>query len=304
MRNQQKIWDPYRDERGFDKAMVDVFANFGSKALESKYPTFERAVSIQAWNIQVESKVRARTLNRSKPLSLDSTFYTYVLLDPRKPGSFVYEVLGKRIKFLHEPFYVGKGFGDRIEYHIAEARKNPSPTPKDHKGNKIKKLLRLGLEPILRKVSSDTIESVALVKEMLLINAIGRAVTGDGPLTNKSLGGEGQRGVVLSETQRLERVARPLGKKSPEHSERMKRIWADANFRQLMSAKHKGRPKSEEHKAKIGAANRKPKSEQGRANMRGVPRKRIACPHCPVTGLVGNMHRWHFDNCKHKEQTC
>lgn len=27
---------------------------------------------------------------------------------------------------------------------------------------------------------------------------------------------------------------------------------------------------------------------------------RINCPHCDKTGIVSNMKRWHFDNCKHK----
>ena len=27
-------------------------------------------------------------------------------------------------------------------------------------------------------------------------------------------------------------------------------------------------------------------------------KERIECPHCNKTGLVGNMNRWHFDNCK------
>lgn len=27
-------------------------------------------------------------------------------------------------------------------------------------------------------------------------------------------------------------------------------------------------------------------------------KERVKCPHCDVVGLVGNMNRWHFDNCK------
>lgn len=26
--------------------------------------------------------------------------------------------------------------------------------------------------------------------------------------------------------------------------------------------------------------------------------KRIICPHCKKEGILGNMHRWHFDNCR------
>lgn len=28
--------------------------------------------------------------------------------------------------------------------------------------------------------------------------------------------------------------------------------------------------------------------------------KRVTCPHCQQEGLIGNMNRWHFDNCKLK----
>jgi hypothetical protein len=60
------------------------------------------------------------------------------LLDPRKPGQFKYE----EYEFDFEPFYVGKGSGDRWVAHIRETKgewaesslqKNP------HKLNKIKK---------------------------------------------------------------------------------------------------------------------------------------------------------------------
>lgn len=37
-------------------------------------------------------------------------FYVYVYLDPRKSGEYIYDDL----KFNYEPFYVGKGRGDRI----------------------------------------------------------------------------------------------------------------------------------------------------------------------------------------------
>jgi len=34
------------------------------------------------------------------------------------------------------------------------------------------------------------------------------------------------------------------------------------------------------------------------------PRKICTCPHCDKVGTQGNMQRFHFDNCKFKEQTC
>ena len=29
---------------------------------------------------------------------------------------------------------------------------------------------------------------------------------------------------------------------------------------------------------------------------------KLTCPHCEKSGHYANMHRWHFDNCKHKEE--
>ena len=44
--------------------------------------------------------------------------YVYVYLDTRKPGIFIYDEL----KFEYEPFYVGKGYGNRAYEHIDEKR--------------------------------------------------------------------------------------------------------------------------------------------------------------------------------------
>lgn len=41
-------------------------------------------------------------------------FYVYALLDPRKPGKYKYG----EYEFDYEPFYVGKGSGDRCEHHL------------------------------------------------------------------------------------------------------------------------------------------------------------------------------------------
>ncbi len=40
-----------------------------------------------------------------------NNFYTYIYLDPRKPGTFIYDNM---FEFEYEPFYVGKGKGNRI----------------------------------------------------------------------------------------------------------------------------------------------------------------------------------------------
>lgn len=53
------------------------------------------------------------------------------------------------------------------------------------------------------------------------------------------------------------------------------------------TSKHqKGRLKTDDHKAKIGAANK------------GRKHTIVECPHCNKTGGLPSMKKWHFDNCK------
>jgi len=45
-------------------------------------------------------------------------FYVYIYLDPQKPGNFSYGPY----HFDFEPFYVGKGFGDRYLKHLTKCK--------------------------------------------------------------------------------------------------------------------------------------------------------------------------------------
>lgn len=113
---------------------------------------------------------------------LDERFYVYVLLDPRKPGKFKYEGLDH--VFASEPFYVGKGQGDRVELHYSRKLKaNP------HKTRKIRKLSDLGFSPLYIKIFETSDELLALDFEKTAINAIGRTLKKCGPLTNIKDGG-------------------------------------------------------------------------------------------------------------------
>lgn len=65
--------------------------------------------------------------------------------------------------------------------------------------------------------------------------------------------------------------------------------------RKGIPAHNKGVARTEKDLIKM----RKPRSEEGKANMRG-PREKKTCPYCGFIGGGGSMMRFHFDNCKHK----
>ena len=114
-------------------------------------------------------------------------FYTYAYLDPRKNGKFTY----KDVSFMFEPFYIGKGHGNRYKYFLDHNKKCQ---------NKVKKiLLETKLEPIVVLVKENLAEEEAFVLERQLIKEIGRSNLKLGPLTNLTDGGEGLSGLTHSE---------------------------------------------------------------------------------------------------------
>ncbi|MCK5605154.1 hypothetical protein KAR91_24905 [Candidatus Pacearchaeota archaeon] len=121
-------------------------------------------------------------------------FYVYVYLDPLIPGRFEYD----DFCFYYQPFYVGKGTGDRINSHIFEARNfydhkiKPGGT---YKCNKIRKIINLcNHEPYKIIIENNTNESKAFNIEKKLINEIGRLDLKRGPLLNLTDGGDGTSG--------------------------------------------------------------------------------------------------------------
>lgn len=95
-------------------------------------------------------------------------FYVYELIDPRDD----------------KPFYVGKGKGNRIDQHEAEARKGRQ----SRKCDRIREIEADGMRIIKRKVSSHKEELDAFRAEEELI-----ALYGHKALTNIMSGGRGGR---------------------------------------------------------------------------------------------------------------
>jgi len=110
-----------------------------------------------------------------------NNFYVYVYLDPRKPGNYIYEDLN----FDHEPFYVGKGKGNRIIQGLTNLRSHGK-----YKINKLEKIRESNLEIIHFKLVENLEEKTAFEIEKEIIKKIGRKIE-NGPLTNINEGGSG-----------------------------------------------------------------------------------------------------------------
>jgi hypothetical protein len=109
---------------------------------------------------------------------------------------YVYEYVDPTTKI---PFYIGKGRGDRCFFHLKNLNDNTNP----HKTNKIKKLLKEGLTPIINLIKTGLTETQSFEIEKKLIKKYGRFDLGTGCLVNLSDGGEGQSGWVPTEEYKI-----------------------------------------------------------------------------------------------------
>jgi len=114
-------------------------------------------------------------------------FYVYALLDERKSGNFTYEIDDIVINLSYEPFYIGKGTGNRIAAHEKNALLESNTTIKD---NKIRKIWSEGKKVIRSKILDQLDEDTSLELEIKLIKEIKRKGEG-GPLINLTDGGDG-----------------------------------------------------------------------------------------------------------------
>lgn len=118
----------------------------------------------------------------------EEKYYTYIYLDPRKSGDFIYQRgIDEIYCFNFVPFYIGKGKDDRLNYHLKcyDSDKNGL------KKNTIKKIRKAGLEPIIIKILQNVTDGEALAEEIKLISIVGRRDLGKGPLCNMTDGGDG-----------------------------------------------------------------------------------------------------------------
>lgn len=109
-------------------------------------------------------------------------FYVYIYLDPTKPGNYIY----KDLIFGYEPFYVGIGKGGRYLSHIKESYNKNN----NLKLNKIRKIFKLGLTPLIIKIYNNITREEAIKIEIDIIKFFGKKID-NGILTNITDGGDG-----------------------------------------------------------------------------------------------------------------
>lgn len=220
--------------------------------------------------------------------------YVYTLIDPRN----------------HLPFYVGKGSGERCNAHVVEAKYYVKR--KSLKLNKIRKLMRLGMEPIVIKVEENVSDKQALDLECLLIaemRDLGFV------LTNMTDGGDGAEGYKHTEEHKQMMREKFKGRIfTEEHRQAMCKPKSEQGRKNIALARLQVdyRP-TDEHKRKTSEALKgRPSPMKGRiqtdeakskmsAWRKGRPKPKVECPHCNKQVAVNTAKRWHFDNCKSKE---
>lgn len=146
---------------------------------------------------------------------MENIYYVYVILNPLKSGEYVFN----KYKFMHEPFYVGKGKGSRLIETLNENKNK-------FKVSVIKKIRKNGLKPNIIIIKDNITEKEAFNLERELISLIGRRDVGSGLLTNFTDGGEGTSGIIQSK-ETIEKRKRSLKKyrnyfKSDDFKEKMR----------------------------------------------------------------------------------
>jgi hypothetical protein len=169
------------------------------------------------------------------------SFYTYVYRDPSRDM---------------EPFYVGKGKGDRARHHLSRTGKHPMTY-------RLQLMKREGVVPDIEIIPAID-EGHAFFLESCLIEMFGRRDLKKGTLLNLTDGGEGECGRVQSDQKRakLSAAGRNI---SPET--RAKRS----------AAAKKRAPMSLETRAKISAAARNI-SPETRAKMSTSAKGKVLSP--------------------------
>lgn len=176
----------------------------------------------------------------------------------------------------NNPFYIGKGSGNRYLKHLSETKEN---TENYKKWAYIQGLRNNGLEPIINKVFETNNEDLAYDEEARLIRHYGRrGIDVGGILTNVCEDSRPpRRSKPLSEEHKKKISAAHKGhaKYNPEykHSEETKRKIGAANTGKVSSMK--GKHHSEETKQKIRESNKASVTEERKKQVSELHKGRV-----------------------------
>lgn len=203
--------------------------------------------------------------------------YVYAYLDASKDCTLNVEGM----TFIHEPFYIGVGTGERMFDHLHFALKQ-RPDKNLLKYNYLRKLIESGQLPIIQKLVEFDTREEANAFEISLIANIGTRMKVDGviirgPLVNLRAGGQGgshaestkkklrEKALIASPIQnarpevreKLRQTTTAARANNPEWNKKLSEAISKANSRPDKRAKQsetmKGRKLSDETKAKLRA---------------------------------------------------
>lgn len=187
----------------------------------------------------------------------------------------------KITNILNNHFYIGrrayKGINIDEDQYFGSGKRLKLAIKKYGKENFIKTIIKIC------DSEKDLIESEKSLVTEELVNDI--------KCYNLALGGHGgytyyaERIIIVTDETKLKISKANKGRKRPDVSERIKRDGFNNYW--------KNKKRTEEDKKNKSKAALKASHEGRSANV-----IKIICPHCSKVGNIGNMKRWHFDNCK------
>lgn len=167
------------------------------------------------------------------------------------------------------PFYVGMGRNDRYLSHLKEAQRNEIKDKTNYKLNTIRKILKDGNTPIIKIIYENLNKETACELEIFLISEIGRADKKEGPLTNLTMGGDGNRDWTPKDRENISKLNKNMimckdmktGQRDRVHNKDPRWLSGELvgirrgvechkNTKKAASLTHKGVPKTKEHNIK------------------------------------------------------
>ena len=154
--------------------LENIFSRL-SKKDEKEFDDIVEDALLSYFNVKIEDLLEEYSTGNTTTINnVNLGYYVYIFLD---------STIKKKIKigeflFPYEPFYVGKGTGDRFKSLNRNERVN----------ERIDKIKKLGGGVIVLKIKEDLTNLQSHRLENFFINKIGRRDLGKGPLLNESSG--------------------------------------------------------------------------------------------------------------------